>query len=425
MGDELRGVIRAADKFEPIQNGGIVGLGVAAVFSVRPEALAGDDVLEAVAIDVHQGDGVGFGKGDTVRVGAAVGVEDQMAFELDFAVGALAGQLLIPGEAEAVWIEAGDDVGEAVAIDIINIHLGTAPGRRLRLRREGVGMKFPERVTFEGGGLLEPAGPDEDIVAAIGIDVAEAEAVEEFVVAVALCSDAMKRPLDFGVVPIRRGGVTEIVARAANQLAFAVAEEIAEGGGFVIGGGEDEMALPMAFFVLGIFVPESFLAGKTDVNNIRPAIAIDVEGEGEEVVGVFVLLAEGAFEAGDGDRFAGGVGGFEGMVGGTIFVADFEIRAFIPKGAGGDVHVAVVVEIRVVGAFAPELVGQLDFAEGWKFVLGEDGGGGREKSRAHDGIANHCNIMWTRRQRKQEEGSSAKINFRSLDFFARKAHKIV
>jgi hypothetical protein len=33
--------------------------------------------------------------------------------------------------------------------------------------------------------------------------------------------------------------------------------------------------------------------------------------------------------------------------------------------------------------------------------------------------------MWTRRQRKQEEGSSAKINFRSLDFFARKAHKIV
>ena len=44
-------------------------------------------------------------------------------------------------------------------------------------------------------------------------------------------------------------------------------------------------------------------------------------------------------------------------------MADFEIRPFIPKRAGDNVHFAVVIEIAVIRPFAPELVGQLQFIE--------------------------------------------------------------
>ena len=44
-----------------------------------------------------------------------------------------------------------------------------------------------------------------------------------------------------------------------------------------------------------------------------------------------------------------------------------EIGAFIPERAGDDVHFAVVIEVAEVCAFAPELVGELDFLEGVDF----------------------------------------------------------
>ena len=39
------------------------------------------------------------------------------------------------------------------------------------------------------------------------------------------------------------------------------------------------------------------------------------------------------------------------------------VRPLPPIGTGDDVHLAVVVEVAEAGAFAPELVGELDFLE--------------------------------------------------------------
>src|SRR5580658_3258167 len=114
------------------------------------------------------------------------------------------------------------------------------------------------------------------------------------------------------------------------------------------------MPAPTAFLVPRIFVPISFFAGKTDNDNIRPAVAVDVESKRQEILGVLVFDPQRALESVNGGDFPGGVGGFEGMLGRAVFVADFEIRAFVPKRPGNDVIMAIVIEIGEIGPLAPE-----------------------------------------------------------------------
>ena len=51
--------VGAAAGLEPVEPGGLVGAGLA--LAVRPEPLAGDQVLEAVAVDIGGDQGVGLG----------------------------------------------------------------------------------------------------------------------------------------------------------------------------------------------------------------------------------------------------------------------------------------------------------------------------------------------------------------------------
>src|SRR5580700_1393972 len=116
-------------------------------------------------------------------------------------------------------------------------------------------MEFPHRVARERSRLLPPAVLFEKVHAAVAIDIAEAEAVGEFV-PVALGRNGMKCPWLVGMVPIG-GGVAEIAVGVANDLRFAVAVDVAKGRRLVVHGFEDDVALPGAFSTFGIFKPGS------------------------------------------------------------------------------------------------------------------------------------------------------------------------
>ena len=82
------------------------------------------------------------------------------------------------------------------------------------------------------------------------------------------------------------------------------------------------------------------------------------------------------------------------VVGRIVFVALFEIGAFIPIRARSDVHDAVVVEVAEVRALAPELVGQLDFLESVKqVVFGRSGQHAQRKNKRRQRRLEHSPLL--------------------------------
>src|SRR5690625_5009403 len=80
--------------------------------------------------------------------------------------------LLEPSKAPMVAVEAGDHIAEAVAVDIVHIHLGTA------VRTAGVeveGMADPWLI--QGFGLFPPGVFFEDIHSTVAIDVPDTQSV--------------------------------------------------------------------------------------------------------------------------------------------------------------------------------------------------------------------------------------------------------
>ena len=402
MRNKLGRVARPAHQLEPIQHRRLVGLRIAAVFAVRPKPFAGHNVLQPVAVHVRQRDGVQLGEDNAVFVGRGVRIQNQMLLELDLPLLVLLRQLLVPGQPEAVRAQGGDDVGQAVAVDIVGEHLRRTVGRRRLLDGgERIRMKFPCRVSGQGGRLLVPAILDQDVVATVAVDIAKAQTMRELLILLFHGRNPVKNPLLRRMRPIRRRGVADVVAHEADQLRLAVAQKVAEAGRFVIRGINHSMPRPEAFLVLGILVPIRLGAGETDNDNIRPAVAVDVEGESEEIFRVAIPDAQRALEAVNGGFFPGGVGRFEGMLGRPVWVAYFEIRAFVPERPGNDVRVAVVVEIGEIGPLAPELIRDLDFAERGNILLGRGQAGPNCKRREGDKKTSHNSFIsgtWERRR---------------------------
>ena len=123
----VHGLVGVAREAEPVEHRRVRRAGVG-TGTVRPEALAGDDVLQPVAVHVHQLDGVQLRESDAVAVLAGFLVHEDVGLELNLAVGIALLELLIPREAVAVRRERGDDVRQAVAVHVIGIHLRAARG---------------------------------------------------------------------------------------------------------------------------------------------------------------------------------------------------------------------------------------------------------------------------------------------------------
>src|ERR1051326_174880 len=138
-----------------------------------------------------------------------------MLDETDFAIGA---HLLVPGEAITVGMDAGDDVVEAIAVDVIDKHLGTTDAAA-----QGEGMLFPNWIAFERSRLLPPAVFIEKVLASISVDVAAANAVSETLpFGIVFRCYGMKFPGEIGMFPIRLC-VSDAAAGTANDFGFAIA----------------------------------------------------------------------------------------------------------------------------------------------------------------------------------------------------------
>ena len=123
------------------------------------------------------------------------------------------------------------------------------------------------------------------------------------------------------------------------------------------------MFLPVAFAALRVFIPGGDFAGETENQDVVPAVLIEIVSEREKVVRVGVVGAERAFETLDRFPCAVGLLQCERFRRRIVFVAFLVVRPLPPIGTGDDVRLAVVVEVAEAGAFAPELVGELDFLE--------------------------------------------------------------
>ena len=139
-------------------------------------------------------------------------LEDRLAVDLG---------LLVPGEAEVVGREAGDDVVDAVAVDVVGVHLRAAVGRGERRF-----VKLPANRVRLLLRLLEPTRRDEDVLQAVAVDVADAEAVAERLRGGHL-RDAVERPRLEALLRLERGEA-ELAVRGADEFGLRVADEIHE-----------------------------------------------------------------------------------------------------------------------------------------------------------------------------------------------------
>src|SRR5438270_56543 len=131
MGNELGLVVGTTNQLKPVKHRRGVRFNIAAG-AMGPKTFAGDDVCEAVAIDVGEYHGMVLREDDSVLVGIGPCVlfgqfiENEVLLEGDLV---LALDLLVPREPIAMGIKAGDDVIETVAIHVVGVHLGTARAR--------------------------------------------------------------------------------------------------------------------------------------------------------------------------------------------------------------------------------------------------------------------------------------------------------
>src|SRR5262249_28128293 len=145
---------------------------------------------------------------------------------------------------------------------------------------------------------------------------------------------------------------------------FAVAGDVSEGGRFVVGGFEYNMLLPGPIDPFGIFKPGGLFAGKSNDQDVVPAILVEVDAKSEKVIRIGIVDTQRAFESFDGLFASIGLFVFEGPRRRIIFVTLFKIGSFVPIRAGNDVHFSIVVKIAESRAFTPKLVAQLRFLEG-------------------------------------------------------------
>ena len=225
-------------------------------------------------------------------------------------------------------VRGGDDVGVAVAVDVEGVHFGAGVG-------ELEVMLLPDRIAVEIFGLFPPSGRFEKIEPPVAVDIADAQAMGEALIAAVLGRDAVEDP---GLGRIGRIGcrVAEFALVNADEHRL-VADEFGQHRGFIVDGVENEMLFPLARFALRIFVPVGLSAGEADGHDVKVAVVVEIADVFEEGIGVNQRIER--------------LHGFEGVL-------ERELGSVVDERPGDDVHLAVVVEVAVVGAFGVELGGE-------------------------------------------------------------------
>ena len=287
--DPVHGLVRAARELEPIHDRRRRRF-LVATGTVCPEAFAGDDVFQAIAVDVHEIYRVKLREAHAIIVErrrrvAFLRLHDVVLGEEDFAVAIALLELLEPREAVAVRREAGDHVVQSVAVHVVGVHLRAAVRRR-----EGNLVLLPHRIARQRLRLLPPTVLLHDVQLAVAIHVAKAVAVIE-PMPFAWRGNFVERPFLVRLVPVRLR-VAEVAdhvraflqARVEEHLRLAVARDVAKRRRFVVGQIHREMLFPRTVLALRILVPVGRRAREAEHENVIPAVLVEVAGEGEEIV---------------------------------------------------------------------------------------------------------------------------------------------
>jgi hypothetical protein len=151
-------------ELEPVEHRRRVRLRIA-LDAVGPTPLAGEDVEQAVAVDIDEPQRMHLTEGHAVRMIGRRRPHDAVLGE------AAVGLLLEPAQTVPMAVVAGDHVVAAVTVDVVDIHLPAASGSR---RTERARMEGPERAGRIGGGMFEPAFLHDEVDPAIAVDVSHA-----------------------------------------------------------------------------------------------------------------------------------------------------------------------------------------------------------------------------------------------------------
>src|SRR4030095_13706297 len=136
---------------------------------MRPKAFAGHDIFNAVAVHVDQIHGVKLRKFNAVFIVLRLLVHEGMLLEGDLVS---LFHLLEPGQSISMRGEAGDNIIEAVAIHVIDVHLRATAAELLW-------MLHPLRISFERFRLLPPTRSLQKISLPIAIHISKTEAMRK------------------------------------------------------------------------------------------------------------------------------------------------------------------------------------------------------------------------------------------------------
>src|SRR4051812_37505817 len=158
----------------PIDYRGPVGVRVI-VPEVRHEALAHDEVLDPVSIDIGKSSSMRLRKQDIARIFRVVIVHENMPHEANFT--RRAALLLEPRESPAVRFQARHHVVQAIAIYVVNAHFrATRVALRFAPAPERDRMMLPQSLRASPR-LLPPAKRADNIQPAVPIYISHSEPV--------------------------------------------------------------------------------------------------------------------------------------------------------------------------------------------------------------------------------------------------------
>ncbi len=110
--------------------------------TMRPVTIAGDDVLEAVAIHIEQLHRMQLGKAHAITVLLRLLVHEHMRAPRRRACGILLRQLLVPGQTITMRRQRRNHICAAITIDVVGIHL-CRRGGEIDL------VVFPDGIAFQ------------------------------------------------------------------------------------------------------------------------------------------------------------------------------------------------------------------------------------------------------------------------------------
>ena len=199
--------------FIPVDHAGAALIRIMAV--VRPIALADDDVLHAIAVDVGKAGGVRLGKDDAVIVVVRLLAGQHALLPLRTLV---AGVIEEDGDTVAMRLQAGEDIVAAIAIEVIGKHLRPTANARCE------GVLFPQAAV----GVLPPVACFQEVHLAVAVHIPHPETMGKLA-HLLVVGNRHKFPLLGGLAPVRFE-IAEFPARAAHDLWFAVAGDVGERG---------------------------------------------------------------------------------------------------------------------------------------------------------------------------------------------------